>query len=509
MKFFAVAIAALMGFTDAKSLSGPDMKSRIAKGQLNKKTLMRGAKPYGNTGRKLDADAWEMTGEYSIMFDQCVSLQIENENLIEDPYSTYAEAGTILAEKSYILFKACKTADCYYDTDDQSLTFIVDAGTYVQALADYIPNNREKYCEACEENEDFCLGNYDNADEDQDADEENDQDADEDEDQDEDQDADEDEDERKRKRAMRVLANQKQYIDCDLCSEYECFQEDDEDNQDEYNEEVQYEDALGWLENIAGCNQVEDYTWETTGTSFYAGLICNSAGTGIEIGVFVDEDCEIYLPSKSYSNMMSATEKQYYSKSSELVEYMFKNQFDCNDQDIQYTNAYAEANADEDEDQDDGDDEEEYNLLEACENLWSGDFEPLDLLYCGNNGDDAQEEDEEEAEEDANDEQYYWYTYELSQNDLENGYKVCNVVKSLETSHSNFYDEGNSGSLYDYSVANTSKFSNGAGGLSGGAVAFIVILLVGAAGGAAYVFKGQSKSNKDKKKAPLINGSMA
>lgn len=517
-----------MGFTDAKSITGRKLNARIAKGQINKQTLMRGAKPYGNTARKLDEDAaWEITGEYSIKFDQCLSLQVENDNLIDDAYISYAQAGTIIAEKSYILFKACKTADCYYDSDDQSLTFIVDAGTFVSALAEYIPNQRETYCEACEENEDYCLGNYEDeeeaADDEEEQDDENDQ-----EDDNEDGDEDDNDEDRKRKRAkralarkrasknaMRVLASGKEYIDCDQCVTYNCFQEEGEDEEEQAEEEVQFEDALGWLENVAGCYQSE-YTWDAAqgddnndAMSLYGGLICNAAGTGIQIGVFVDEDCEIYLPSKAYSSIMSYAETQYYSKSIELVEGVFKNNFDCDGQEIEYTNAYAEAQNEDEEEDDNQDEENNYEASEVCQNLWGGDFEALSLSDCGANGDEEEEQDEEEQEEEAAENQYEWYTYELSQDDLEDGATVCNVVKSLESSHSNFYDEENGGAMFDYTVANKSKFSNGAGGLSGGGIAFIVILLVGAAAGAAYVFKGQSKSSNDKKKAPLINGSMA
>jgi hypothetical protein len=514
MKFFAVAIAALVGFTDAKSLSNRDLNARIAKGQINKKTLMKGAKPYGNTGRKLDDAEWEITGEYSIKFDQCLSLQVENDNLIDEAYINYAEAGTIIAEKSYILFKACKTADCYYDGDDASLTFIVDAGTFVQALAAYIPNQRETYCQSCEENEDYCLGNYEAADEEEAAEDEDQGDEDQgDEDQGDEDQGDEDQGDEDRRKAMRVLANQKEYIDCDMCVTYGCFQDEDDGDQDadeEQEEQDGYDDALEWLEGVAECSYAEGYTWDSGGY-VYGGLICNADGTGVQIGVFVDEDCELYLPSKPYSSIMTYAQTQYYSKSIELVEYMFKNEFDCNGNQVEYTNPYDEANEDQDENNDENQDEN-YETLEVCENLWDGDFEALSLYDCGADENNDEQQDEEEEQEEAAAASYSWYTYEISQNDLEDSSTVCNIVKSLESSHSNYYDEKNGEDYkFDYTITNKSKFSNGAGGLSGGAIAFLVIFCVGAAAGAAYVFKGQLKNSmsNDNKKAPLINGSMA
>merc|ERR1712216_14373 len=58
------------------------------------------------------------------------------------------------------LFSVCYSSDCYYQAEDEKLTFITDVATYFQAFADFLPNQVERYCEGCQENEDYCSGNY-------------------------------------------------------------------------------------------------------------------------------------------------------------------------------------------------------------------------------------------------------------------------------------------------------------------------------------------------------------
>jgi hypothetical protein len=164
MKFLSLAVAALIGMTEGKrTLTAEQLKTRLAKGQFNKETLMRGAKPYGETARMLEQaeqqEEWEINGLYSVQFSNCVSLSVQDDDLFSDDLIGYAEAGLLKAEKSYIIFTACQSSSCYNQSNDQKRTFIIDIASFFQVFADFLPNQVENYCEGCNRNYDYCMGN--------------------------------------------------------------------------------------------------------------------------------------------------------------------------------------------------------------------------------------------------------------------------------------------------------------------------------------------------------------
>jgi hypothetical protein len=502
MKFLSVALAALVGFSEAKktSISGKDLKNRMKKGQFNKQSLMRGAKPHGNTARKLDEEEWEINGLYSVQFNSCLSLTVQDEDLIDEDYITMASAGQIVAEKSYILFDVCLTdSDCYYQADDSKLTFITDIASFFSAFYNFLPNQVEQYCEGCEENEDYCYGNI----EEEEAEEEE---AEEEEEESEEDGEDEEDDGEDRKLSQVVKKRRKlnndnavtEYIDCQKCFNLECYAEENENDGDQ--ETYEFEDALAGLEDLSGCSEIED-------AGYYAGLICNAEGTGVEVGVFVDDECMLYYNQKSFASIMTYADQQYYSMSQEVVQYMFTNDFSCYQPEVTYTNPYQEEA--EEEDEEDNDEEEEYEAPEAaewCQDLFDGDFEATNMYDCAADADEDQNDDAEDEYDENLDTYSSWYSYQLSEEAMDDEAATCEIIKALETGETyTVYDKENSGVLYNYKQNNN---LNQSGGMSGGAVAGVVILvIVAAAAGAALMSKGKSSSDK---KAPLINnGSMA
>ena len=509
MKVLSLALAALLGFTaDAKQISGRELNSRLSNGQVNRSTLMRGAKPYGATARKLDeqAEQWELTGSHSIQFDSCFSLTIQDNDMLNDEnLLAYAQSGEILSEKSYILFNVCETQYCYYQNDNEKMQFIVDTATFVQALADYIPNQQEQYCQACEEQADYCNPQQDEAEQQQDGQQQDGQDdQQQDGEQQDGQDAEQQQDGNDAQR-YRFLANNQvtQYIDCDQCFELGCYEEEQE-QQDQgegyYNENPSFEEALQWLEGVSQCNQIEEQYWN--GQAIYSGLICNAKGNGVEIAVFADDECTAYIPSQSYGSLMTYEEQTYYSKSESLVRYIFQEDFDCYNPDIQYTNPYDEAQQQQDEQQQDENQEEEQ--LEAgdwCQGLFNGDFQATNLYDC-----DGYEADNDQEAEEAEENAYEWYNYQLSEQDLQNEQTVCLVVKALEGGRPTLYNQKTGGTLFDYSKKAKKSDKDG---LSGGAIFGIIVLVVGVVGAGAYFAVQQKNGGSNSKKAPLINGSMA
>ena len=146
MKFTAAALLAAVGFSDATKL-------------INKRALMRGAIPVDSKGnRRLENQQFQISAEYSIKFNHCLSLRISSDNyedvLFDENVIDYTKEGKVLAQTSYVLFNVCETEDCYYD-DDESL-YMVDLATYMGSLLDGSQQKSEQFCQACQESYETC-----------------------------------------------------------------------------------------------------------------------------------------------------------------------------------------------------------------------------------------------------------------------------------------------------------------------------------------------------------------
>ena len=146
MKFSLTAFLAAFGLTEAKKV-------------LNKNRLLRAAVPVDKNGnRRLEQQEFEITGEYSIKFNHCLSLKIAadgfEETLFDENVIEYTREGKVLAQTSYILFNVCKTENCYYD-DDESL-YMVDLATYMGASIEAAQQVEEAHCQACQQSWETC-----------------------------------------------------------------------------------------------------------------------------------------------------------------------------------------------------------------------------------------------------------------------------------------------------------------------------------------------------------------
>jgi len=278
-----------------------------------------------------------------------------------------------------------------------------------------------------------------------------------------------------------------------MCTAYECFEDAQaEQQQDAEDGAVTYEfdDALNWLDGLSQCQQM-DNAYENL--PLYAGLMCNADGTGIEIAVFMDQDCSVYAPKLSYGKMMSYADSQYFTMTEEIVEYMFTNDFSCYQPDIEYTNPYEYQQNDEQANQEEQ--QEDPEAAEWCNNLFDGNMEALNLANCGADNNAA----DEEQEEDANLATYSWYSYQLTADQADDGNQVCQVIKGLNGGSSTLYDKKNSGTLYTYKK-NWNKNKNGM--RPGGVATLVIFIVLAAAAAAAFIVK---KRKTNDKKTPLIS----
>ena len=137
----------------------------------------------------------------------------------------------MLETKRFVIFRLCPDSTCGSCNSTHGYgEYIVDMATYPEETPAYKEEERERYCEACEEcSQDDAAG-------------------------------------------RRRLAD----VDCSTCY--------DQCRNIENMEGNGYVDASEYL----GCEKV--YEDEDTGAAYYAGPVCANSGLHIKVGLFADED---------------------------------------------------------------------------------------------------------------------------------------------------------------------------------------------------------------------------
>lgn len=287
----------------------------------------------------------------------------------------------------------------------------------------------------------------------------------------------------------RVLNNGQvvKQLDCQLCQEYNCLDDNENGQDDVYG----FEAASEWLSDIAECSETGVAYGGSNGGYYnnndqggdggvYAGMICNGDGSGVEIGLFYDEDCSLYLPNEAYSNYMSYFDQTYQQMTKEIIEFTFSNAiFSCKDEEVVYTtqniNGYNNQYGGNYNWNDNGDDDD---VAEWCEMLLEGESEPVDMDSCGanqyaygnNNGNangnyyssynekyDNWNENYQQGDQ-SNQYQYNydWYRYEITAENSIDMIEVCKVAKKSGGALHTFYNTNN-GNMYSYANSNSAS----------------------------------------------------
>jgi len=501
MKFVSATIALVAAMavgSDAKRFKNKqewkrELSRRMKNGQLNTATLMEGAKPHSEAAKRRALDDSSVTALHSVQFDSCFSLSTSYEELFEDGddslISLFAQ-GEMLASHSYAIFKLCYAGNCdstsygygngnangnYGSYNQQVLEYVVDLDTYVQALINYLPAQMESYCEGCQENANACSYMLSNQNQSYNG-----------------------------NGGGRKLAELHEFesrvlndnggqvykqLDCNLCVEYQCFDNNNNENNNNNNNNNPYnfEAASEWLSAISQCADVgisyspSGYNYNNGGGdgdySLYAGFICNAAGTGVEIGMFMDEDCHLYLPNEPYANYMGYYDQTYVSMTKEVVEFTFSNAiFECKDEEVVYTvesvNSYGYGNYNGNNGGDGNGD-----VAEWCAALFDGDSSATDFVSCGGYnsqynedgsynygaGQNVQEKYDQYYENQDQDQDQYMYTYSWYRYDIDeelayDNYEVCLAVMKNGGNLKTFYNSQN-GNIYSYNNANAASSS--------------------------------------------------
>mmetsp|Transcript_51175 Transcript_51175/g.123548 ORF Transcript_51175/g.123548 Transcript_51175/m.123548 type:complete len:537 (+) Transcript_51175:229-1839(+) len=527
MKFFKATLAslvALAGFSEA-SLTKEQFDSRLKSGQFDMKALMKGAKPHSDAAKKIDGqrvlgDNFQITSSYSIQFLSCFSLTTSYDEIFENGGGNNGNGmllsmwqnGQAIAERSYAIFRICYTDQCEYTENDPSLEYVIDLNTFVQAFVTYLPDQVEDYCGACEENNDYCqnylfggygyAGAYGYGGE---------------------QYQNNNGGRHLGELEERKLQNGFTYrtLDCEVCMKYGCIQ-DDNNNNGNNQENNSFEASAEWLATVAQCSETGAYYSGygygngngngQNNNQLFASFICNAEGTGVELGMFMDENCILYLPEEPYYNYMSYFDQTYVEMTKDIIEFTFTSEFSCANNQVIYTTQdvssgyyYGDAQGQQNNDQNG-------EAAEWCTTLWNNEqgTYPSQMYDCDGNAYNYYYG----ADDDDNDlkYQYNFYDYDISEDYALTMSSVCLSVKKADGELKTFYNNDN-GQMYNYGSSNNNaadEFLDESGnskskksGMSGGAK-FFIVMLVGLVVGGVVALVMKMKKEHDEKKAPLV-----
>jgi hypothetical protein len=164
----------------------------------------------------------------------------------------------------------------------------------------------------------------------------------------------------KKKEEQRKLASQT--IDCDQCSAYECYVAEDEDDSVQSREELDNSIAE-WIADLAECKEA-GMQWNDM--DLYVSAMCTSYGDGVELAVFVDEECTMYTNQQNFYDVWNPNNDNedgvnYLTYAEEIIQSAFSEVTPC----MQLE--FADPNGGEEEDGDD-----EYEMNDYCADVFEG-----------------------------------------------------------------------------------------------------------------------------------------
>mmetsp|Transcript_12669 Transcript_12669/g.27538 ORF Transcript_12669/g.27538 Transcript_12669/m.27538 type:complete len:503 (+) Transcript_12669:218-1726(+) len=464
---------------------------KLRRNAASTQSLLQKARPYKQQptlhSRHLDQN-FQPDGSYNIQFSQCVDMKLFDGDLFGEDVIAYSQSGQLVSTKSYVLFHVCQEEDCYYESEDD--LYLVDLPTYLASVGLYHVNARNDYCEACAEFEEYCLGQQQGdddaayvygddaaaaADDGGNAYGYNDDYA--------------NNGGRRNlnlssQSARRTRSN---LVDCDQCTTYNCYSQTD----DFATQQQLDNDVSDWIAQLAAC-QNTGRQWNDM--DLYVGAMCSPYGDGVELAVFVDQDCTAYTNQFTYKDVMDVYNDNgddLASLAASYIDSAFTETIPCRALEFDDPNDAGNYNYDYD---DDDANAQEVGLNDYCQQMLNGDA--VDYSNCNknynNNGNNNQ------------DDEYSWYSYDMTYEQANDLDTVCSTVKTLDGEFSYSYDEENSGTWYTRDRKSSSS-SHVSGGANMAWVSALVILCLAAVVGAAVV-AFRHKRKMERRRTPLYAG---
>ncbi len=274
-------------------------------------------------------------------------------------------------------------------------------------------------------------------------------------------------------------------IDCDQCAAYDCYSQTDD-----FAAQQQLDnDVSDWIAQLAACQNTGS---QWNGMDLYVGAMCSPYGDGVELAVFVDQDCTAYTNQFTYKDVTDVYNdngEDLASLAATYIDSAFTETISCRALDFDDPNDADNYNYGDDDDAN----AQEAGLNDYCQQILNGDT--VDYSNCNKNYNDNGNNNQ--------DDEYSWYSYDLTYQQANDLDTVCSTVKTLDGEYSYSYDEDNSGTWYARD-RKKSSLSKGSGGANIAWVPVLVTLCLVAVVGGVVAFR--HKRNVDKRRTPLYAG---
>lgn len=278
-------------------------------------------------------------------------------------------------------------------------------------------------------------------------------------------------------------------LNCSKCDEMLCgvnVYDDQQQNQggdqqqevdDAWVPQIDMESVAQWMDVMTECQQTSATLFDAGLYPLYSGFMCNADGTGIEIALFLDEECLTYTSLQSFNKVASAQyDLPYMDYVKQVLQFPIENDISCKADTVYvnndlytaisngqtaYTN-YAENGEEQEQDED-----KQSESSEFCRDLFEGgeDGEAVSIKNCPEEDGDQQQENQAYDENGDvitmySDYTYDWYTYVVTQENARESRNVCPIVAAMHGEYTYIYEEGGSGSLYKETTATASGGSS-------------------------------------------------
>lgn len=192
--------------------------------------------------------------------------------------------------------------------------------------------------------------------------------------------------------------------------------------------------------------------------------MCSPYGDGVELAVFLDNECTVYTNKANfadvYANYIAKNGLNDFSGDVEVyIKSAFEEELPCKE--MEY------ANPDEV-----GDDDNYGDANEYCQQIFAKGAIDFNQCYSQNYnfGSNNQEDDE-----------YSWYTYDMTYDEANDLDDVCTVVYQMSGEYTYSYDEEKSGTWYNRDKSGSIKPAKSSNGLGFSPLTITLFVLLGVA----------------------------
>jgi hypothetical protein len=453
----------------------------VQRGESRAEALIQKARRYLKNGTSHHSRRLDFDGSYNLQFSQCVDVKLFDDDLFDDDVIEYTKAGEIISTKSYVLFHVCQDDDCGSGSDDD--VYLLDLSTYVNNVASYHASAKGTYCDACNTYYyDYC------AVADDDATAAND-----------DVSAYYDGDDAARKLVVQMEQRSrrtKSYITCSQCEAYGC--KGDNGNAAAYTDEA----VVELIKGISACLNT-GVNWN--GHNLYVGFMCSPYGDGVELAIFLDDQCTVYTNQKSFADIPS-----YYiyntADTFNMAETHIKSSF------TDTTSCMSEEFGNPENEGNESDDAMDQGVNDYCASIFQS--EPIAFNSC------AQDDDQSNNYQNNNqnaDDNIDFYEFDMNYDNFGELNEVCTVLQLKGGEYSYNYDIEKSGSWNNRGSGKSSSKSSGGNWhfltsdrnerFAGSLIAICLYVILGIVVIVLSLFAiGQNKRRKRGKTEPIYEG---